>query len=66
MTDKTAKMDLDENDYPEIRDAVTKICEGFPGQYWRDLEDQSIEGSSPTDFVKALKASGYLGVVTIF
>ena len=63
MTDKTAKMDLDENDYPEIRDAVTKICEGFPGQYWRDLEDQSVEGSYPTDFVKALTDSGYLGAL---
>ena len=63
MTDQTAMMDLDENDYPEIRDAVAKICEGFPGQYWRDLEDPSVEGSYPTDFVQALTESGYLGAL---
>ena len=63
MTDQTAMMELDENDYPEIRDAVAKICEGFPGQYWRDLEDQSVEGSYPTDFVQALTESGYLGAL---
>ena len=56
-------MDLDENDYPEIRDDVAKICEGFPGQYWRDLEDQSVEGSYPTEFVQALTESGYLAAL---
>jgi acyl-CoA dehydrogenase len=63
MTDQTPAMDLDDNDYPEIRDAVAKICEGFPGQYWRDLEDQPVEGSYPTAFVTALTESGYLAAL---
>jgi acyl-CoA dehydrogenase len=63
MTDQTTIMELDENDYPEIRDAVAKICEGFPGQYWRDLEDQPVEGSYPTEFVTALTESGYLAAL---
>lgn len=52
-----------EEDYPEFREAVAKICEGFPGQYWRDLEDQSPEGSYPTEFVSALTESGFLGAL---
>ena len=56
-------MSLDDNDYPEIRDAVRKICAGFPGEYWRNLEDQPVEGSYPTEFVNALTESGYLGVL---
>jgi len=24
-------------DWPEIRDAVAKLCERFPGEYWRGL-----------------------------
>lgn len=61
MTDAT--MDLDDYDYPEIRDSVKKICEGFPAKYWRDLEDQPVEGSYPTAFVNALTESGYLAAL---
>ena len=25
-------------DWPEIRDAVEKLCERFPGEYWRALD----------------------------
>jgi len=25
-------------DYPELREAVGKICERYPGAYWRKLE----------------------------
>lgn len=63
MTDQTAMMDLDANDYPEIRESVAKICEGFPGEYWRELEKQSVEGSYPTAFVQALTEAGYLGAL---
>ncbi|MFT6582656.1 MAG: acyl-CoA dehydrogenase [Alphaproteobacteria bacterium] len=56
-------MSLDDEDYPEIRDAVRKICEGFPGEYWRNLEDQPVEGNYPTEFVNALTESGYLGAL---
>ena len=63
MTDAQAIMSLDDEDYPEIRDAVRKICEGFPGEYWRNLEDQPVEGNYPTEFVNALTESGYLGAL---
>ena len=26
-------------DYSDIRESVRAICEGFPGSYWRELED---------------------------
>jgi acyl-CoA dehydrogenase len=62
MSDDNMEMTIEE-DYPEFREAVAKICEGFPGQYWRDLEDQPPEGSYPTEFVNALTESGFLGAL---
>lgn len=50
-------------DYPEYRKSIAKLCEGFPGDYWRDLEDQPPSGSYPTAFVKALTDAGYLAVL---
>ena len=47
-------------DYPEIRDSVAAICAGFPGVYWRDLED---EQAYPEAFVKALTDAGYLAAL---
>ena len=47
-------------DYPEIRDGVRKVCEGFPGSYWRALEETL---SYPTEFVRALTEAGYLGAL---
>jgi acyl-CoA dehydrogenase len=63
MSDMLPTIDFEEQDYPEIREAVGKICEEFPGDYWRKLEDQPVEGSYPTDFVKALTESGFLGAL---
>lgn len=47
-------------DYPEIREAVRRICTDFPGQYWRDLEAKE---AYPTAFVRALTEAGYLSVL---
>ncbi len=47
-------------DWPEIRESVRKICSGFPGAYWRDLEARE---AYPTEFVKALTESGFLGAL---
>lgn len=47
-------------DYPDIRDAVEKICEGFPGSYWRELDDKS---EYPHAFVDALTESGFLAAL---
>ncbi len=62
MTGKGVSLDLGE-DYSEIREAVTKICDEYPGEYWRNLEDQGPEGSYPTAFVKELTAAGFLGAL---
>ena len=47
-------------DYPEIREAVQRICAGYPGEYWRRLED---ERAYPTEFVTALTEAGYLAAL---
>ncbi|MBS7706614.1 acyl-CoA/acyl-ACP dehydrogenase [Chelatococcus asaccharovorans] len=52
-------MDLGE-DFPELRDAVRRICERFPGEYWRNLDDRS---GYPTEFVAALTEAGFLGAL---
>ncbi|MCB1548111.1 MAG: acyl-CoA/acyl-ACP dehydrogenase, partial [Hyphomicrobiaceae bacterium] len=51
------------NDYPELRQEVSKLCERFPGEYWRNLEDQPPSGSYPTEFIKALTEAGYLAAL---
>ncbi|MFO0994554.1 MAG: acyl-CoA dehydrogenase family protein [Hyphomicrobiales bacterium] len=43
--------------YAEIRAAVRKLCERFPGEYWRKLDR---ERTYPTEFVTALTEAGYL------
>jgi acyl-CoA dehydrogenase len=48
------------DDYPEIREAVRRICADFPGAYWRDLEARE---AYPTEFVQALTREGYLSVL---
>jgi acyl-CoA dehydrogenase len=47
-------------DHPEIRDSVRRICAGFPGTYWRQLEKDE---AYPTDFVRAVTEAGYLGAL---
>ena len=47
-------------DYPEIRESVRRICQDFPGEYWRDLDERS---AYPDAFVKALTKAGYLSVL---
>ncbi len=46
--------------YPEIRDAVAKLCANFPGEYWRSLDQDK---AYPTAFVQALTEAGYLSVL---
>jgi acyl-CoA dehydrogenase len=51
---------LNERDYPELRDAVSRVCDRFGGTYWQDLD--AVE-AYPTEFVKALTEHGYLAVL---
>src|ERR1700694_5852118 len=44
-------------DYPELRQSARKICEKYPGAYWRKLED---EQAYPTEFVAELTQGGFL------
>jgi acyl-CoA dehydrogenase len=57
--DDAVKLEIGE-DYPEIREAVRKICEQFPGSYWQKLDN---EAAYPAEFVKALTESGFLGIL---
>ena len=47
-------------DFPEIREGVRRICAGFPGDYWRTLEN---EKAYPQAFVQALTEAGYLAAL---
>ena len=62
MSGEGVSLELSE-DYRDIREAVGKICDEYPGEYWRGLEDQGPEGSYPTAFVKALTDAGFLGAL---
>ena len=46
--------------YDEIRDGVRRVCDGFPGEYWRDLDR---DRAYPSDFVQALTDAGYLAAL---
>lgn len=48
------------SDHSEIRDAVARLCAGFPGEYWRKLDR---EMAYPTEFVTALTESGFLSAL---
>ena len=47
-------------DHPEIRDSVTRLCEGFPGEYWRKCDR---EQAYPHEFVDALTQAGFLSAL---
>src|SRR5205807_10614308 len=56
MTDTATMVALGE-DYPELRESVRKICERYPGAYWRKLE---AEQAYPTEFINELTQGGFL------
>lgn len=49
-----------EQSFPEIREAVRRLCAGFPGKYWQELDR---ERAYPTQFVRALTEAGFLSVL---
>jgi hypothetical protein len=51
---------MSEQSHPEIREAVRKLCAGFPGEYWRALDR---DRTYPTEFVKTLTEAGFLSVL---
>jgi acyl-CoA dehydrogenase len=52
-------MELGE-DYPELRESTRRVCERYPGAYWRGLEDKS---AYPTEFIKELTDGGFLAAL---
>lgn len=50
----------DFDDHRDIRDAVQKLCEKFPGEYWRKAD---VERAYPAEFVQALTDAGYLATL---
>jgi alkylation response protein AidB-like acyl-CoA dehydrogenase len=46
--------------HPEIREAIAKLCERFPNEYWRRLD---AERAYPEEFVAALTEAGYLAAL---
>jgi acyl-CoA dehydrogenase len=47
-------------DYPELREAVQRVCAPFPGEYWRACDENSVY---PTEFVTALTQAGFLAAL---
>jgi len=46
--------------HAEIRDGVARLCAGFPGEYWRKLDEAR---GYPTAFVQELTRRGYLAAL---
>jgi acyl-CoA dehydrogenase len=46
--------------YPEIRAAVAALCARYPGEYWRQLDEDK---AYPTEFVQTLTAAGFLATL---
>lgn len=44
-------------DFPDVREAVRRVCTAFPQEYWRSLEDGE---KYPTEFIDALTKAGFL------
>ena len=47
-------------EFAEICEGVRRLCAGFPGEYWRKLDEKR---AYPTEFVTALTEAGYLSVL---
>lgn len=53
-------MSGENHDYTAIREEVAKLCQQYPGEYWR-AKDR--ERAYPTEFVTALGDAGYLAAL---
>ena len=59
MSSDAPRMEIGE-DFPDIRDAVRRLCRNYPGEYWRDL-DRSDE--YPDAFIRDLTQAGFLAAL---
>lgn len=51
---------VDADPYESIRSEIRKLCSGFPGPYWRQLDRES---AYPADFVRTLAEGGWLAAL---
>ena len=51
---------MDSEKYSDIREAVRRLCAGFPGAYWQELDRERVY---PTRFVETLTREGWLSVL---
>jgi acyl-CoA dehydrogenase len=47
------------DNFADLRDAVRKVCAGFPDEYWRKHDE---EEEFPWDFYDAMAAGGWVGI----
>jgi alkylation response protein AidB-like acyl-CoA dehydrogenase len=47
-------------EFSEIRESVRRLCEDFPGAYWRERDR---DRTYPTEFVQTLTGAGFLSVL---
>jgi alkylation response protein AidB-like acyl-CoA dehydrogenase len=56
----SCKTGIKMNDYSHIREEVTKLCQQYPGDYWRQKDK---DRAYPSEFVQALGEAGYLAAL---
>ncbi|MDG2242193.1 MAG: acyl-CoA/acyl-ACP dehydrogenase [Rhodospirillaceae bacterium] len=60
MRDDTAASALSEDELEAIRDSVRALCQDFPGEYWRELDEKR---EYPTAFVTAMTEAGFMAAL---
>ena len=53
-------MNLGRDNYPELRDAVRELCNGFDSAYWQKIDEQR---AYPEAFVDALTKAGWMSAL---
>lgn len=51
---------IEQQEFAEIRESVRRVCAGFPGSYWRELDR---ERAYPEAFVATLTEAGFLAAL---
>ncbi len=59
MPDQSIQITLGE-DYVEIREAVRRLCDAYPGEYWRNLDRND---QYPAEFINDLTEAGFLSAL---
>ena len=60
MRDDHVTSALTDEELEAIRDSVRALCQDYPGEYWRELDEKR---EYPTDFVQAMTEAGFLAAL---